>query len=229
MILRLASTVAVTILLAASAQAAERASAPSVSWTGLYVGIAAGQAWGVTHQYFDPGGEGPTYDVQGFAASGNIGYNWQAANWVVGVEADISSGLKGNAPEGSRGPQGGLICGAGPCEFEAKYFGTARGRLGVAFDRLLLYGTGGLAYGRVRAELVGSPSFYNKGTVDRTGWAGGIGAEYALTPKWSAKVEYLRVDLGSFKVGINGALNDYKTAARFNVVRVGLNYKFTGF
>ncbi len=228
MILRLASAIAVTILLAASAQAAERVPAPPVNWTGLYVGVAAGQAWGATHQYFDPGGEGPTYDVQGFAASGNIGYNWQATNWVVGVEADISSGLKGNAPGGSRGPQGGLICGSGPCEFDAKYFGTVRGRVGVTFDRLLVYGTGGWAYGQVHGEIL-NPTTFNKGTVTRSGVVGGAGAEYALTPNWSAKVEYLRIDLGSFKVGINGALNDYKTAARFNVVRVGLNYKFTGF
>lgn len=229
MILRFTVGIAATVLLAASAQAADRTVAPSTNWTGFYVGAAAGQSWGVTHQYFEPGGEGPTYDVKGFAASGNVGYNWQVAKFVVGAEADISTGLKGSAPQGTQGPLGALNCGAGPCEFDTRYFGTVRGRVGVVFDRLLVYGTGGLAYGQVRAELAGAHPIFNKGTVRRTGWAGGVGAEYALTPNWSAKVEYLRIDLGSFKVGLNGALNDFGTTARFDVVRAGFNYRFSGF
>jgi len=95
-----------------------------------------------------------------------------------------------------------------------------RGRAGYAFDRILIYGTGGGAFGNVQAGSTGS---FDTGT--QIGWTVGAGVEFAFTPNLTGKVEYLYVDLGNFSCNVNCAAGTSVTFTE-NVVRAGINYKF---
>ena len=140
-------------------------------------------------------------------------------SWVFGLEGDWDwADIKDSAP-----------CGAFSCETKNSWLATARGRIGYAFDRWLPYFTGGAAFGKVEANSTNPAAAGASDT--RTGWTVGAGLEYAFLTNWSAKLEYLYVDLGSFDCnaacsGVAGVASsvDY----RANVVRAGLNYKFSG-
>jgi outer membrane immunogenic protein len=201
----------------------------------------------------------------GFIGGGQIGYNWQFYNnFVVGLEADIQ-GIAGNSASrtfatgslvpGVPGTFGEGFTGIHSVRGSLDYLGTVRGRLGWLFTpTLLVYGTGGLAYGGVTLNAssvvagVGpyagafiSPSF---GSVNfsntQVGWTAGGGLEWMFMPNWSAKMEYLYYDLGtvtqnyalastdsSVLVGGN-ALFGGQVRGRLNgnIVRAGLNYHF---
>jgi outer membrane immunogenic protein len=103
------------------------------------------------------------------------------------------------------------------------WFGTARGRLGVAVDRWMPYVTGGLAYGDVSASVTG-----NRGASEtQAGWALGAGIEYAFNGPWTARLEYLHIDLGDFACGRRcGTAGPDNVSFRSDMVRAGLNYKF---
>ena len=92
-----------------------------------------------------------------------------------------------------------------------------RGRVGYAFDNVLFYGTGGLAFGELRGETFGLSESHTN-----AGWTAGVGAEFGFAPHWTAKVEYLFVDLSDSRFTITGAQNGYE----FGLVRVGVNYHF---
>ncbi len=228
---------------------------PVFSWTGFYVGLNAGGHWGedaVTTSAsvvnFGAGGAA-TYNAlaagsnhpAGFIGGGQIGYNWQVNSFVLGLEADAN---------GLTGKQSRLVLFPGPApaagdtfatSAESNFLATVRGRLGLAFDRLLFYATGGLAIGTVKitdTDTVngGVTLETTSSTTTRTGWTAGGGLEYAFAPNWTAKLEYLYVDLGSFDttitclancaggVGSPDAIVHHKWTD--NIVRVGLNYKF---
>jgi outer membrane immunogenic protein len=134
---------------------------------------------------------------------------------------------------------------------DLRWFSTVRGRLGVSFDRLLIYGTGGLAVGRLKSSTsvsFGTDQFFLPGftfvgsdTLTRIGWAAGVGAEWAITDNWSVKAEYLHLDFGSFSY-LSPCTNAVCTAfqplggpqfawqtdirARENIVRFGASYRF---
>ena len=122
--------------------------------------------------------------------------------------------------------KGSETCALGPCEIDNKWLATARLRLGYAFDRWLPYLTGGAAFGDVKATRVGLNS---AGTNDvMAGWTVGGGVEYAFLGNWTAKLEYLYVDLGKFDCSTAcGPVVD-NVSFQTNVVRAGLNYKFSG-
>jgi outer membrane immunogenic protein len=145
---------------------------------------------------------------------------------VLGVEADDAwadaSGFGTFAATG--------LC-AGGCLTNNTWLGTVRGRAGYALDRYLVYGTAGAAFGNVRANFSNDPI---SGTT-QTGWTAGAGTEVALAPNWSAKAEYLFVDLASGSctaecaiANPNGSPLIPNIAVKFNesIVRAGLNYKF---
>ena len=202
---------------------------PIFTWTGFYAGLNAGAnindnryAW---RPFFNSNGQSGL----GFTGGAQIGYNWQMGALVLGLETDINY----------RGASRSDGAGFGGSNASSGYFGTVRGRLGYAFDRLLIYGTGGLAYGDanfptsvVGVDAFGVPrAFYgsnNAGT--RLGWTLGAGAEYALSQNWSIKAEYLYVDLGRSNVGYVDALSGVPVVAtarnRDHVVRMGVNYRF---
>jgi len=113
-----------------------------------------------------------------------------------------------------------------PCRTDLRWFGTDRARLGYAWDRLLFYGTAGIAYGQVRGTLL-TPGF-TVGQTTRTGFVYGGGIEFALASNWSAKAEYLHTDFGDKPTYGTAAapLVESVSFKRFNIFRAGLNYRF---
>ena len=165
------------------------------NWTGPYAGLNLGYEWGkVTNSSINP---------IGIAGGGQVGYNWQTGQFVFGAETDIQ------------------ISGAddtfAPYKFSNPWFGTLRGRAGFAINNVLLFGTAGLAYGELKGEFGGIDE--NKTLV---GWTGGLGMEVGFTPNWSAKVEYLYMDLGSRSYTITGSDNGLQAS----YLRFGVNYHF---
>lgn len=209
---------------------------PVWSWTGLYVGVNAGGHIGrnpSTASDITTGSVIGTFTMSpaGFAGGGQVGYNWQfASNWLLGVEGDI---------QGATGTDS--IC-AGTCntsgfyftdQQKLKWFATARARLGYTNGDWLWYVTGGGAWGEIHNDYsVFNPTdFIASANFNLSGWVVGGGVETHLWGPWTAKLEYLYMDLGSFTdVGIDlansGDTFTMKSDVREHIIRVGLNYKF---
>ncbi|AMJ60820.1 outer membrane protein [Bosea sp. PAMC 26642] len=197
--------------------------APIFTWTGFYVGANAGYAWGQidsTNLGVIGGGAPGVFgfdDPDGFIGGGQVGYNYQIGQWVIGAEADFQgSDLKAVATNPALGLR---------ASNEINYFGTVRARVGYAFDRFLPYVTGGFAYGNVKNKLT-APGFAFSDDNTQYGWTVGGGLEYAFTNNLSAKVEYLYVNLDKESYRIPGATLNTDVETKFSVVRAGLNYKF---
>jgi outer membrane immunogenic protein len=188
-----------------------------------------------------------TNRLSGVIGGAQIGYNWQIGSLVAGLEADIQgSGIKGSAQAALvnlRDDSPNAITAS--TNSELSWFGTVRGRLGVTVTPdLLLYGTGGLAYGRVKdsanVQIVNNPPFFDSWLASisntKTGWAAGAGAEWMFARNWSAKLEYLHIDLGSSSAtaidvaapGFDTLSNttSYSWKHRYDTLRVGVNYHF---
>ncbi|MBR1212074.1 outer membrane protein [Bradyrhizobium sp. JYMT SZCCT0180] len=240
---RLLLGLVIAVATVASAQAADLAARPvkapiaaSVySWTGFYIGGNFG--YGVGHNSSEPFFGAPPTDRVTLAPRGvlgglQIGYNWQAGNWVLGAEADWQWTDQRDSycfncisfPPG--------VIGRGVAQ-EMPWFGTVRGRLGYAAGPALFYATGGLAYGEIRQTLdccFGAPTA--TATNSKTGWTAGGGVEAALAGNWTAKVEYLYVDLGSVSntqiipLAFGGGTQVATSDVRNHVGRVGVNYRF---
>jgi len=166
------------------------------SWAGPYLGGNLGYAWGSVDN-------NPT-KPSGFVAGAQAGYNFRQDQWVFGVEGDIQAT--------------GADDTFAPWKFSNPWFGTLRGRAGYLLSNVILfYGTGGMAFGDLRGETFGLSESHTT-----AGWTAGIGAEYAFAPHWSAKLEYLYVDLANSPFSITGVSNGY----RFGTVRFGVNYHF---
>jgi outer membrane immunogenic protein len=246
---------------------------PGYDWSGFYIGGNAGYSWGRERTDGTLTGTqnvsvfrtaGPTLissvntalaaplvgraNMDGFIGGGQIGYNWQRSKWLFGLEADFQGSderatadvcLAAGCPVGS-----GLFT----ANYKLDWFGTVRGRVGfLATDRVLLYATGGLAYGHVSASAPLVPLSWGS---TRAGWTVGAGAEAAIDRNWSVKLEYLYMDLGNIGgagasatavtnalntpgVGFNTVTTTTLTSAfntRFtdNIVRVGVNYRWGG-
>jgi outer membrane immunogenic protein len=174
-------------------------------WTGFYAGLNGGYGWGDSK--FTGAGNANT-SPEGAILGGTIGYNYQWGQTVFGVESDI----------GWNNAKGSTNCALGSCETKSNWLGTTRLRLGYAFDRLMPYVTGGAAYGDVKARVPGLGS----DSDTQFGWTVGGGLEYAFTPNWTVKAEYLHVDLGKLNCAVCGG--DVKFNE--NIVRGGVNYKF---
>jgi outer membrane immunogenic protein len=238
-------------LSAASVGAADLAARPYTSapamipqvydWTGGYIGGEGGFGGGHSDQT-DPGiapapppppppppppsvrpiGDGH-YLVTGGLIGGTLGYNWQAGALVFGLEGDYSwADISGSS----------AICGPAfamhSCGTKLESLGTFRGRLGYAIGatgNVLLYATGGLALGDVHAWDALTPA---SGREFRAGWTVGAGVEAAFAPNWTAKLEYLYVDLG--KAHLFDIIPTVPETVSFNtnIIRAGINYKFGG-
>lgn len=255
---------------------------PPPMWTGFYLGLNAGYSWSSRNQvdtatanvfddpFFHGEGEGvgaalsqtgtASAPTNGFIGGGQIGYNYQfVQSFLVGIEADIQgAGLRGN----------GSFVGYGVDTFpdddvsstvahqkNVDWLGTVRGRIGwLATPTLLVYGTGGFAYGGVKArttiasvwtnpvETFGEQWVGGNGSFSatRVGWTAGAGLEWMFLPNWSLKTEYLYYNLGTVTYGVGSltsvdfagggvrVINSSRVSTRFdgNIVRVGLNYRF---
>jgi outer membrane immunogenic protein len=187
---------------------------------------------------------------KGFAGGIQIGYNWQGGrNWLVGFEADIQGTNQSDKACTS------LYCivqtqlgnptltVANTAQQQLDWFGTVRGRVGVVNNNILFYATGGVAFAQVKqtiAENVNAPPTAVFNTVSSThnqiGWTAGGGIEAALWGNWTAKAEYLYLDLGTIKTTLDdGGLPagfigrvDTTSTVRDHIFRAGVNYRFSG-
>jgi outer membrane immunogenic protein len=229
--------------------------APVYSWSGCYLGGNVGGGWS-THTgdrgIINAGnatlnaGIGVPVTLGtgsgGVIGGAQIGCNYQNGPIVFGVETDIQgSGLRGNSMVYFPSPDGGITDATTSRGGERiNWFGTARARVGFTpANNFLLYGTAGFAYGGVNssATLVLTPAAEGNyaGATSETkfGWTAGMGGEYAFANNWSAKLEYLYLDIGTTAVrmvdpGRPATFIDYAFRHRDNIVRVGLNYHFGG-
>jgi outer membrane immunogenic protein len=244
------------------------------SWTGFYIGGNAGYGWGNSSFAFSPGDDTGAFLLYGSGTEGidvhsgtfresgplggmQLGYNWQfGRNWVTGIEADIdladvsgSTAIPGIMTFPSSPLVEGVVVTASQ---KLEWFGTVRARLGyLPTDRLLVFATGGLAYGETKTNssiAVSSPGFGAgalscvggsacvAGAESQTsaGWTVGGGVEYAAWKNLTIRAEYLYVNLGNQNVNLTtvppssgpGSVVANFNQAAFNIVRVGINYKF---
>lgn len=191
------------------------------NWTGFYIGIEGGADWGRFSQTNTISGVSlGFFDQKGGLIGGTAGYNWQTGNWIFGLETDLSwTDLSGTQ---TCGPTRTNIC-----TTEMRAFGTLRGRVGMTLlDNVLLYATGGLAYGDIRATRdVGATESDNW----RAGWTVGGGGEVMLFPHWSVKLEYLYATFPGTATTYTIIANGNPIAATerdVQIVRAGLNWHF---
>jgi outer membrane immunogenic protein len=195
------------------------------SWSGFWVGSTVGYGWGQSDFAFSNGRSTGNFNISGPLGGLFAAYQWQFGSIVLGVESDINlADIKGT----------GNCPGAGfGCQTNDTWFGTTRGRLGYTiFPNWLLYGTGGVAYGDIRATVspATTPAIAITGgqAGTGTGWAGGGGVELMLMRNWTARVEYLHMDIGSFTCQpgncdpVRSANVNFKT----DMIRFGTAVKF---
>jgi outer membrane immunogenic protein len=224
------------------------------SWTGFYVGANVGYGFGNDRDLMsEPIGTTPvtsepgsSITPKGVIGGVQLGYNWQGSpNWLVGFEADLQGSAQTDTACGpiiclSQTPVGGGA--ASSAQFntlqqQIDYFGTLRGRLGAVKDSVVYYVTGGAAFGHVRqsvnATATGVGLFVSgASSAEMIGWTVGGGIEAALWGNWTAKAEYLYMNLGSIRSSVDvsspGAPGTLATnsTVRDHVVRIGANYHF---
>jgi len=180
---------------------------PSYDWSGFYVGLNGGGSWGISRFNFPV--PGTTHvSTAGGMFGGTAGANYQIGHLVLGLESDFDAA-------GVNGSNNCAVAGL-TCSSRNDWLGTVRGRIGYAFDRFMPYITGGAAFGDLKASTPGSGSI----SSDQTGWTVGGGIEYALSNKWTIKLDYLHVDFGNINWPAVRVHFDEDT------VRAGINYKF---
>jgi outer membrane immunogenic protein len=189
------------------------------TWSGVYVGANAGYAWGKTKGEFNSTAPG-NFNMDGGLAGAQIGVNYQINSLVLGVEADYQwSDIQGS---NTAVPFGILLTNTA----RIQHFGTVRGRVGWAWDRVLIYGTGGWAFGARTEVTTAALGISLAGQETLSGWTAGGGLEYALSPSWSAKVEYLHMALSEKQFLANVCLpGNCLFGADVDLVRVGLNFR----
>lgn len=204
-------------------------------WTGFYVGVNAGVGIGrdrVQHDFVGAGSPYSFYESpQGGFGGGQIGYNWQTGSAlgpiVLGVEADIQGG--GLKDDRTNFNDAGVLTAYSQ---KLDWFGTARGRIGIADGPVLSYVTAGYAYGNVKTNATQSVlGITTTFATDRTqgGWVVGSGVEAALGGNWTGKIEYLYLNLGN-KTDVSTLIlpTPINSEIRENIFRVGLNYRIGG-
>lgn len=176
-------------------------------WSGIYLGINGGYAVAQSVFANPPIFSTGPFSMDGFQGGGTIGVNHQWGHFVLGIEGD-----------GDWTNQGGSVT-------RSDWLATVRGRAGYAFDRILFYAAGGAALAN---RQVGAGGNYPFTSTTQVGWTAGAGVEVALSQNWTAKVEYLYVDLGnqSCPVASCGGFVAVTVPLTENVVRAGVNYKF---
>jgi outer membrane immunogenic protein len=210
-------------------------SAPAYNWTGFYLGGTLGYSVArdpsaPTFPTFGPPFDQVTLAPGGWVGGVEGGYNWQINRWLVGLEADWQWTGEKDSFCLDCSPLGRGI------EQKLPWFATARGRIGYAVGPALFYATGGAAFGDVRTTLscCGPPSQISAPiTEHKTGWTAGGGVEGALAGNWTAKIEYLYVNLGnttdSFVIpAFAPAFMVGTSSIRDHIFRIGLNYRFGG-
>ena len=231
-----------TALISASASAADLrrpiaqapgvAAAPYFNWTGCHIGVQGGYAWGRSRHINQVGGVTTDitdrYDLSGGLVGPTLGCNIQTGAFVFGVEGDWSWSWKEGGGNGIPPFDTNAIS-----QTRENWLATIRGRVGWAWDRWMLYATGGLAIADVEASVIPNPASGLATIAEsktRTGWTVGGGLEWAFAPNWSAKLEYLHVALqneGYFLTPPAGFANRAGGVPLHNdIIRAGINYRF---
>ncbi len=186
------------------------AAAPVVwSWTGFYAGLFIGG--GFNGDIDGHHGKKSTDDLSGVFGGGYVGYNWQMDSFLLGLETD--AGFTGWDTDQGKGKHKGW-------KGEVGVIGSVRGRVGFAWDRFLLYGTGGFAY----ANLDINKNKNNDNFL--TGWTAGGGVEFAVTDNVLVKLEYLYYNVGDEWDGKNKNKNKKDGQFAIDTVKLGVAYKF---
>ncbi|MGM4954224.1 outer membrane protein [Bradyrhizobium barranii] len=213
------------------------------SWTGFYIGGHAGAGWGTTETTLTaitgapaiPGGIALTQNSKsGFLGGGQAGYNWQSGWAIFGVQGDIAGmDVKGTSP----------CLGIGPsCTAKSDWLATVTGRVGgVVADRTLVYVKGGAAWMHTDHNFSVPAGFGRGGGTSVSssstswGWLLGLGAEYALSPNWSAFIEYNYIEFDKKNIALDvsafagaPAIANIDVKNKLSVAKVGVNYKFGG-
>jgi outer membrane immunogenic protein len=196
------------------------------NWTGFYIGINGGYGTGRSNWSDGPVGTTGSFPTSGFLVGGTVGANYQIGEYVFGIEGDGDwTNLNGNS---------GSTCGAisavvpppDSCQTQSQWLATVRGRLGYAFDRTLIYGTAGAAFGNIQTGL-NPPATYDNSI--EAGWTVGAGLEFGVTQNLTAKVEYLFVELPNgtcTTAGNCGGAAGSIVSFNESIVRAGFNFKF---
>jgi outer membrane immunogenic protein len=193
------------------------------SWTGFYIGGHAGAGF-ANSSWSDPftGANNTFGSGAGFLGGAQAGANYQLNMLVLGVEGDFSwTDLKGSGAD-SIGDAIGT---------NTQWTSTVTGRVGAAFDRLLLYGKGGLALAQDQSNFTDTFGGSAGTTFMRTGWTVGAGLEYGITKNWSARIEYDYLSFGPQALNFTTATTPlYTSNASLNVqeVKAGINFRFGG-
>ncbi|MCK1639028.1 porin family protein [Bradyrhizobium sp. 157] len=198
------------------------------SWTGFYIGADVGYGWGrSTGTLTNAAGLFPvpySLDPSGVIGGGFVGFNYQISNVVLGVEADWQASDLNDS--------GNFLLGGIPTyaiSTTVNDYGSVRGRLGLAFDRWMVFGTAGYAWGSwdTSYAFIGTPPFVTASVSSHDGWTAGAGIEYAFVDNWLARVEYRYTDLGRASF-VSPLTNSAEVGNRvtINDVRVGIAYKF---
>jgi outer membrane immunogenic protein len=192
---------------------------PVYNWTGFYVGGNIGGGF-ADSSWTDPfGGSNNKFSKDGFIGGGQVGANYQF-NWlVVGIEGDFDwTGLKATGAD-SIGDS---------LTANTQWTATATGRIGAAFDRVLVYAKAGAAFAHERDSM--NDSVFTATTdFNRTGWTAGAGVEYALAQNWTAKLEYDYLGFGSESESLATPTTPFyptNSSLNFQEVKAGINYKF---
>jgi outer membrane immunogenic protein len=193
---------------------------PVYNWSGFYVGGNVGAGF-ADSSWTDPfTGAHDTFNKSGFLGGGQVGANVQFNALVLGIEGDFDwTGLKASGHDSV----GDTI------NTNTQWTSTVTGRVGAAFDRLLVYGKGGVAFAHDHDSLNDIAGGAATTSLTRTGWTAGAGLEYAFAPNWSAKIEYDYLGFGSETVNLpTTVFPTYSSSASLNIqeVKAGINFKF---
>ncbi len=193
---------------------------PVYNWSGFYVGGHIGGGF-ADPSWSDPfTGGANNFNKGGFLGGGQVGFNSQF-NWLVlGLEGDFSwTGIKGHGTDSI----------GDALSTDTQWTSTVTGRIGAAFDRLLVYGKGGVAFAHDKNTLTDLSLNTSSATLTRTGWTAGAGLEYALNRNWSVRVEYDYLGFGSkalnFATPTLGAVTP-TASSNIQEIKAGLNFKF---
>ena len=191
--------------------------APVYNWGGVYFGLNGGYGFGNSEWITGTPSTG-NFQVSGFLGGATLGANIQADAFVFGIDGDLdASWFDGTSAAPAHQPS---------CETKNTWLGTARARVGYAVDRVLFYGTAGGAFGNIQGNTLGT-TFQQ---TTKAGWTAGAGVEAAFADNWTARVEYLFVDLenASLPTLFVPPTNATTTTVKFDasIVRLGVDYKF---
>ncbi|MBO0716414.1 MAG: TonB-dependent receptor [Rhizobiales bacterium] len=198
--------------------AAPAAVAGRYNWSGFYLGLNAGGAFGINTMSASAGGGSASVKEPGFLGGAQVGANYQTGSMVWGFEADYDASTQ------NKSLPAGVLTGS---TSQTPWFATLRGRVGMAFDRTLVYGTAGGAAGELRS-IANIPVGAANTTVTYGSWTAGGGVEYGISDNLSARVEYLYLDKGHIATAFIGPpATTITSRVQDNLVRAGLNYRFT--